>query len=74
MYIEDRSYKASTPDDLFRVFQQAINLYGDSKIPPFKQIFESWSRTPGYPLLTVTRNYETTEVYLNQVSSLMYDP
>lgn len=56
-YIAKRSYLTATPDDLFDVIQTEITM-AKVKLPTTaKQILESWTDLPGFPVIKLTRHY-----------------
>ncbi|XP_055602735.1 LOW QUALITY PROTEIN: aminopeptidase N-like [Uranotaenia lowii] len=66
-YIDSRKLDSATPDDLYEALQKAIA--GKSVIPAsvtIKQLMESWTNAPGYPVLNVRRLYKTGEVIISQ--------
>uniref|UniRef100_A0A1B0D9N5 ERAP1-like C-terminal domain-containing protein n=1 Tax=Phlebotomus papatasi TaxID=29031 RepID=A0A1B0D9N5_PHLPP len=66
-YIKDMAFKVAEPKDLYRNIQEAADednsLPDDVKVEDF---LSSWVDQPGYPLLTVIRNYESNEIVVNQ--------
>ncbi|XP_059611774.1 uncharacterized protein LOC132258464 [Phlebotomus argentipes] len=66
-YIKDMSFKIAEPEDLYRNIQEAADedtaLPGDIKV---ENVFRSWVDQPGFPLLTVMRNYQSNEIVVNQ--------
>ncbi|XP_055602737.1 aminopeptidase N-like [Uranotaenia lowii] len=66
-YIETHKLDNVTPDDLYEALQKAIA--GKNVIPTsvtIKQLMESWTNVPGYPVLNVRRLYKTGEVIISQ--------
>lgn len=63
-YLKDRSYATTNPDYLFTAFQAAADA--DSIVLPttFKNIFETWSNNPGFPVVTVQRS--SNEILFSQ--------
>ncbi|OAD60664.1 Aminopeptidase N [Eufriesea mexicana] len=66
-YVTYMSYQAATPSDLYKHLQHSINqsseIQSDISIEEF---METWTNQSGYPLVTVTRNYETQTLTLFQ--------
>lgn len=54
-YLNDRSYSTTNPDYLFTAFQAAANVDNIELPASFKNIFETWSNYPGFPVVTVER-------------------
>lgn len=66
-YLRDMSYQAATPTDLYRHLQTALDRTGQIREHIFvKEVVESWANQPGYPLVTITRNYKTKVVFASQ--------
>ncbi|XP_076645839.1 aminopeptidase N [Halictus rubicundus] len=66
-YLNDISYRAATPQDLYEHLQFAANKSGHLRADiSIKQVMESWTDKPCFPLLTVTRNYKRNTVSLSQ--------
>lgn len=62
-----RAYDDAAEEDLFEGLEQAIDE--DNILEPELDVFEmlySWTRQPGFPLLTVERNYTTGTVTFTQ--------
>ncbi|XP_072749195.1 aminopeptidase N isoform X2 [Anoplolepis gracilipes] len=66
-YLREMSYQAALPSDLYRYLQTASDKSG--QLPKHflvKDIIESWTNQPGYPLVTITRNYTTKALSASQ--------
>ncbi|GAB0097806.1 hypothetical protein DMENIID0001_134780 [Sergentomyia squamirostris] len=66
-YIQKMSLKVAEPEDLYENLQEAIDE--NQALPvglKIGSILKSWTEQPGYPLLTVTRNYQSNEIVVNQ--------
>ncbi|XP_059611772.1 aminopeptidase N-like [Phlebotomus argentipes] len=66
-YIKNMAFKTALPGDLYRNLQEASDE--DHALPEnikVEDIFDSWINQPGYPLLTVMRNYQSNEIVVNQ--------
>lgn len=62
-----RSYQAATPLDVYRHLQAATDRSERlHKHILIKDIMESWTSQPGYPLVTITRNYTTKTLLVSQ--------
>uniref|UniRef100_A0A1B0D9N3 ERAP1-like C-terminal domain-containing protein n=1 Tax=Phlebotomus papatasi TaxID=29031 RepID=A0A1B0D9N3_PHLPP len=61
------AFKVAEPKDLCRNLQEAVDedhsLPDDIKV---EDALKSWIDQPGYPLITVIRNYESNEIVVNQ--------
>lgn len=65
-YLEERSFSTTNPDHLFNHFQNAI-LNSRLNLPDsIKNLFETWSNHPGYPVVKVTRNLENQTILFEQ--------
>ncbi|EAT35024.1 AAEL012781-PA [Aedes aegypti] len=53
-YLIDRSYKAATEEDMIRVLQNVVNRHG-VKLPPIKDIVQSSTMNPSFPVVTIER-------------------
>ncbi|KXJ72768.1 hypothetical protein RP20_CCG017285 [Aedes albopictus] len=53
-YLIDRSYKAATEEDMIRVLQDVVDRHG-VKVPPVKDLVQSWTMNPSFPVVTVER-------------------
>ncbi|XP_065222049.1 aminopeptidase N-like [Planococcus citri] len=59
----------AVPENLFDAFDKQVELDSVSHLPPqvhVSDIMATWSENIGYPLITVTRNYEQGEVKVTQ--------
>uniref|UniRef100_A0A1B0CGD7 Aminopeptidase n=1 Tax=Lutzomyia longipalpis TaxID=7200 RepID=A0A1B0CGD7_LUTLO len=60
-------FKIAEEEDLYRNLQEAVNE--DEALPKHMRIgdiLDTWINQAGYPLLTVTRNYQSNEIVVNQ--------
>lgn len=62
-YLRKYRFKNVKQEDLFRELSAAQD--GEPKVN-VKRVMRSWVKTPGYPLLTATRNYTTGTVAVKQ--------
>ncbi|XP_055698040.1 aminopeptidase N-like [Phlebotomus papatasi] len=66
-YLKEMQHLAAEAKDLYRNLQEAADedhsLPEDIKV---EDVLQSWIDQPGYPLLTVIRNYESNEIVVNQ--------
>uniref|UniRef100_A0A1L8E3A0 Aminopeptidase n=1 Tax=Nyssomyia neivai TaxID=330878 RepID=A0A1L8E3A0_9DIPT len=66
-YVNDFSFNVAAPDDLSACFQWAIDQnLPDPALPPIKVVFDTWITNPGFPFITVTRDYDTSRVTITQ--------
>ena len=64
------SFKAATQDDLWRYLTQQAHT--DNTLPSdvsIKTIMDTWTLQMGFPVVSVTRNYDSNEATLVQVFS-----
>lgn len=63
-------FKAVTPSDLYQAYQDAIDENNANEVVGnynVSTILSSWDSNAGFPIITVTRNYETGTVTISQV-------
>ncbi|KAH8382804.1 hypothetical protein KR009_005334 [Drosophila setifemur] len=65
-YLTKNQYNSCDEWDLFASFQESADELGHTLPTSVNNIFSSWSQQAGYPLLTVTRNYQTGAVTITQ--------
>ncbi|XP_059611776.1 aminopeptidase N-like [Phlebotomus argentipes] len=66
-FLFEMAYSIAEPADLYRNLQSAVNLNGD--LPSDLTVAEMmypWEHLPGYPLVTIMRNYQNNEIVVNQ--------
>ncbi|XP_031337247.1 aminopeptidase N-like [Photinus pyralis] len=76
-YLKKYSYEAVVPSNLYDSFQKVLeekNLTQLMNNVDVKTVMTSWDSQAGYPLLTVTRNYETGEISLFQKRFFAEEP
>jgi len=61
-----RSYQAATPLDVYRHLQAVSERSERHKHILIENVTESWANQPGYPLVTITRNYTTKTLFASQ--------
>ncbi|XP_015607564.1 aminopeptidase N [Cephus cinctus] len=66
-YLKNNAYGAVTPDDLWSALQEVSD---ESEILPpeicLKKVMDTWVDQPGFPLITVTRDYTTGTANISQ--------
>ncbi|XP_043653070.1 aminopeptidase N [Drosophila teissieri] len=65
-YLTKNQYTSCDEWDLFASFQESADELGFKLPTTVDNIFSSWSHQAGYPLLTVTRNYEAGTITITQ--------
>ncbi|XP_059611773.1 aminopeptidase N-like [Phlebotomus argentipes] len=65
-YVKDMAFKVAQPKDLYRCIQEAVNEDAVLEKINVESILSTWTDQPGFPLLTVMRNYQTNEIVVNQ--------
>ena len=65
-----RQYKGADQDDLFNAWNDQALTEGSSIPVSVKTIMDTWTFQMGYPLVTVTRNYDTGSADVTQVNRL----
>nr|XP_012230590.1 PREDICTED: thyrotropin-releasing hormone-degrading ectoenzyme-like [Linepithema humile] len=66
-YLREMSYQAATPSDVYRYLQAASDRSERlHKHILIKDVIESWANQPGYPLVTIMRNYTAKTLFASQ--------
>ncbi|XP_073836599.1 aminopeptidase N-like [Musca autumnalis] len=67
-YLNKHKYANAEQDDLWQSFTEAFQKSTNELKPPtsIKTIMDSWTLQAGYPLLQVSRNYETGSLEISQ--------
>ncbi|KAJ6629262.1 Aminopeptidase N, partial [Pseudolycoriella hygida] len=78
-YLTNNAYSDADEEDLFDAIALHAWLDPEVVLPPdtnVSTVMGSWTRQAGYPLITVTRNYDdrTNQVTLSQTRYLDYNP
>ncbi|XP_031340683.1 aminopeptidase N-like [Photinus pyralis] len=69
IYLKNNKFKNTEPVDVFNSYQQAVenanatHLLGNMTV---HEILRTWTKHPGYPIVTVTRDYENGKVTFSQ--------
>jgi len=74
-YLKEFSFKAATQDDLWRYLTQQAHT--DNTLPSdvsIKTIMDTWTLQMGFPVVSVTRNYDSNEATLVQKRFLLSAP
>lgn len=59
---------SATPDDFWATMQEILNKSSIISRPhKLKEMMDSWLMRDNYPIVKVTRNYETREVCISQI-------
>lgn len=67
-YIEhERAFDNAVQDDLWQALQQQANQDNIPFPATIKEIMETWTSQMGYPVIAVTRNYQTNTTLVSQV-------
>lgn len=66
MYIRAKSYSTAKDKDLFDKLQEGMNNFTTLYHPDMYNIFGSWSKNPGFPLLTVVIQMSDKNAILKQ--------
>ena len=66
-YLNARSYQNAVPDDLWLAVQQQAEQEGVSLPVNLSVIMNTWTSQMGFPLINITRDYETGDVSVAQV-------
>ncbi|XP_059611792.1 uncharacterized protein LOC132258481 [Phlebotomus argentipes] len=66
-YINDFSFNVATPDDLSKSWQWAVDQDTSGRsLPQIKEIFDTWITNPGFPVVTIARNYTSGQADVTQ--------
>lgn len=65
-YIRSNSYSTAKEDDLFKKLEQGMNEHSTLYHPDIADIFGSWSKNPGFPVLTVVIQTSDKNAILKQ--------
>lgn len=60
LYVENNSFATATNVQLAAAFQEAIDESA-LNLPDIETVFNSWINSPGFPVVTVTRDYGETK-------------
>ncbi|XP_015604744.1 aminopeptidase N-like [Cephus cinctus] len=66
-YLKNNAYGVVTSDDLWSALQEVSDEY--EILPPeicLKKVMDTWVEQPGFPLITVTRDYKTGKANISQ--------
>lgn len=68
----DRAFKSATQDDLWEALTEEAHQVGVlSSNMNVKQIMDTWTLQTGFPLITVTRDYEERTAFVSQVRKFL---
>jgi len=71
-YLTALKYKNADQSDLWRYLQEASDKYNNgNRIVEVQKVMDSWTLKEGYPLVTVTRDYNSNKVRFSQKRFLM---
>ncbi|XKL66949.1 hypothetical protein PGB90_010369 [Kerria lacca] len=66
-YLTKKAYQSATQDDLWNALTEEAHRTGVlEQNTTVKQIMDTWTLQTGFPLITVTRNYDTNYVTVSQ--------
>ncbi|XP_058451011.1 aminopeptidase N-like [Malaya genurostris] len=72
-YLEDRSYKHSTEDDMIRVLQNVVTKHR-LQLPSMEEFVKSWTNNPSYPVVTIIRNDTNSAIVSANPLNTFYIP
>jgi len=76
IYLNARQYDSGHPDQLFEGLQAAVDAAEANALEgqTVKEIFDTWHLQAGYPLITVTRDYENGGATIGQNRYITLNP
>ncbi|KAJ8664408.1 hypothetical protein QAD02_006070 [Eretmocerus hayati] len=74
-YLNKKAGDAADSDDLFQAIDEVAQTEKMQVLKPFNlaKVMSTWINCPGYPLITVTRNYHKNSIHLNQENYVLFD-
>ncbi|XP_063230541.1 uncharacterized protein LOC134535398 [Bacillus rossius redtenbacheri] len=69
-YLNNRAYDVSEPDQLYASLQAQLNE-SDTAYINVKEVMDTWTNQKGYPVVTVTRDYEAGTASVKQERFLL---
>ncbi|XP_008551763.3 thyrotropin-releasing hormone-degrading ectoenzyme-like [Microplitis demolitor] len=69
-YLKNNLFKTATLDDLWNSLQHAYNNRFKNSPRNIKNIIDCWVQQPGYPIINITRNYDTGFLRITQKNVL----
>ena len=67
-----RAYGSAEQDDLFTALNDQATVNSVNLPASVKTIMDTWTFQMGYPLITITRNYESGNAVVTQVLFTFY--
>ena len=64
LYLKEKHMSSATPQDFYRIMQQAFNEDHPEKEVNISAFMDTWVNQPGYPMITVRREDDT--LYISQ--------
>jgi aminopeptidase N len=77
IYLNNMKFRNSMPSDLYNGFQQAVDEVGVKSLLgnySVSDILTTWDSSKGYPKLTVTRDYTTGSITIQQEDAFKNEP
>ncbi|XP_015605963.1 aminopeptidase N [Cephus cinctus] len=66
-YLKDLAFSAATPSDVYSHLQNSSDYYGIlQRHIEVERVMDTWANQPGFPLITVRRNYTTETLVVYQ--------
>ncbi|XP_063230525.1 aminopeptidase N-like [Bacillus rossius redtenbacheri] len=66
IYLTQMANGTAVPEDLFAALQEAYSQQSEGQRVDVVQVLDSWTSQPGYPVLTVTRDYAAGSANISQ--------
>lgn len=67
-YLNEFAYSNAQQEDLWNFLGKGGISYNNNKVVELSTIMDTWTKQAGYPIVTVTRNYNDGSVEISQVS------
>ncbi|XP_060657359.1 glutamyl aminopeptidase [Drosophila nasuta] len=65
-YVQNHAYSNVSQSDLWQSMQEAVDANGSFEDLRIASVMDTWTKQAGYPLVSVTRDYTTGRVSVNQ--------
>ncbi|KAH8298427.1 hypothetical protein KR044_002485, partial [Drosophila immigrans] len=70
-YVQRYAYSSVSQSDLWQAMQEAVDANASMPDVRVATVMDTWTQQAGYPLVSVTRDYSTASVSVNQTQFLL---